>query len=69
MSDSASTNEELKNELDIVFRAVWTQGLIDNMPDMEGRTDLVGKPIFYDSVGNFDVDMASRKLGYLKDVW
>ena len=63
MSDSASTNEELKNELDIVFRAVWTQGLIDNMPDMEGRTDLVGKPIFYDSVGNFDVDMPSRMLG------
>jgi len=63
MADSPTTTQELKNELDIVFRAVWTQELIDNMPDYQGRTDLIGSPIFYDTGGNLDVDMVSRKMG------
>ena len=68
MTDSPSTPEELKNELDIVFRAVWTQELIDNMPDYQGRTDLIGSPIFYDSAGNLDVEMVSAKMGVAPDV-
>jgi hypothetical protein len=68
LSDSPNTPEELKNELDIVFRAVWTQELIDNMPDYQGRTDLIGTPIFYDSGGNLDVQMVSAKMGVAPDV-
>ena len=68
MSDGPANTEELKNELDIVFKAVWTQQLIDTTPEYEGRTDLVGSPIFYDAAGNLDVDFVSKKMSIPADV-
>ncbi len=68
MSDGPGNTEDLKSELDIVFKAVWTQQLIDNTPEYEGRTDLVGTPIFYDAAGNLDVDFVSKKMGVSSEV-
>mgnify|MGYP001218358940 CR=1 FL=1 len=68
MSEGPNNSDDLKNELDIVFKAVWTQQLIDNTPEYEGRADLIGTPIFYDSAGNLDVEFVSKKMGVSAEV-
>ena len=68
MSDTTMNENDLKSELDIVFKAVWTDKLIDQTAGYEGRTDLIGSPIFYDPQGNLDVDFVCQKMSLSPEV-
>ena len=57
--------EDLKRELNIVFTATWTPELIETARGgaYEGRTDLIGKPIFYDAQGELKYEEVAQKMG------
>lgn len=57
--------EDLKRELNIVFTATWTPELIETARGgaYEGRSDLIGKPIFYDSQGELKYEEVAQKMG------
>ncbi len=57
--------EDLKRELNIVFTATWTPELIETARGgaYEGRSDLIGKPIFYDAQGELKYEEVAQKMG------